>query len=94
MLSATGTTVYNNTYINDFKVSKLNGFYTQSGGTVTQPIFTREIRVEYTENTNADAFLDSNDAKMKVTAIVQWQDPGSPDIKKVEMDTLLTNWKK
>lgn len=69
-------------------------FYTQNTGSWFFPRYTREIQVSYFEDTNGDTFINSNDAKMKVIAIVQWQDPGSSDIKKVEMDTLLTNWKK
>ena len=50
MLSATGTTTSplftNITYRNVFQVFKLNWFYTQSGGIVTQPLFTREIQIE------------------------------------------------
>ncbi len=67
-------------------------FYTQNTGSWFYPRYTREIQVRYL--TPSWSTGTSNNDRMEVKAIVQWQDPGSSDIKKVEMDTLLTNWKK
>lgn len=75
-----------------FEVFKDNQwFYTQNTGSGFYPRFTREIRVQYLDPTGAIG--NSNDDRMEVKAIVQWQEAGSSDIKKVEMDTLLSNWK-
>jgi len=30
---------------------------------------------------------------MRVTAVVEWFDPASPNPRKIEMNTVLTNWK-
>lgn len=57
------------------------------------PIFTRELVVEYIEDTNLDGVIDSNDEKMKVTSIVQWADSSSSKPHKVELETVLSNWR-
>lgn len=65
----------NTAYRNNFQVLKdSRGFYTQDAATGTgfSPLFTREIQIAYID-TNGGA-INSNDEKMKVTAIVQWMD--------------------
>jgi len=70
-----------------------NGFYTQSGATLElKPVFTREIQIEYID-TDGDSFATSNDEKMKVTSLVQWTDSSSTKPHKVELGTILSNWK-
>ncbi len=80
------------TYRNNFRVRKdPKGFYTQSGWTDFNPIYTREIQVNYLKADNTP--WDSNDPKMQVKAIIRWNDPASKNPRKLEMETLLTNWK-
>ena len=73
-------------YINDFKVW-LNSewIYTQTWVVEDslKPIFTREIKVSYP---------DTNE--MKVVSLVQWVDNSSNSVHKVELEQILSNWKK
>ena len=79
-------------YKTRFKVQKdSNGFYTQSWWVDFTPLYTRELNIEYLQSDNTTG--DSNDPKMKLTTIVQWNDPGSNTTREIEMSTLLTNWK-
>lgn len=82
-------------YRNDFLVQQdADGFYVQWGwGTDIIPIFTREIYVEYIEDTNSDLFINSNDEKVRITSIVQWNDSAWDTARRVELVTELTNWK-
>lgn len=84
------------TYRNDFKVwLDSNWFYTQSWAiTELIPLFTREIIINYPEDTNWDSIFNSNDDKMQVTSLVQWLDNTSTEPHKVELKTILTNRKK
>ncbi len=69
-------------------------FYTQSStATSTQPLFTREIQIQYLEQDNSPA-LDSNAPKMQVKSIVQWLDSSWNTPHNVTLTTELTNWKK
>jgi hypothetical protein len=61
-------------------------FYTQLSGDLFTPIYTREMQVNYLDG-------DSNTDRIEVIAIVQWSDPSSTAPQKVEMSTILTNWK-
>jgi hypothetical protein len=72
-------------YINNFRVLLDDKWiYTQSWTTTElKPIFTREIKISYPET-----------HKMKVTSLVQWVDSSSSKPHKVEIDQILTNWKK
>ncbi len=90
----------NSTYISRFRVKRedtpsgsWSGFYTQSGGTDIVPLYTREIQIEYFDS-NGNGTINSNDEKIKVTAIVQWSDGASVPSKRLQMSTILTNWKK
>lgn len=89
-------------YRNRFWIRKdTNGFYTQQGWSLytangSEPLYTREIRINYLA---ADNTLGGSTVtyvkypKMQVTAIVQWREPNSPEPKRLEMTTMLTNWK-
>ncbi|MCP4522662.1 MAG: hypothetical protein GY828_00420 [Candidatus Gracilibacteria bacterium] len=85
----------NSTYRENFRVWYDNdGFFTQTGTIIQmKPVFTREIKVSYIEDGLVSGFTDSNEQKMKVTSLVQWTDPSSTKVKKVELETILTNWK-
>lgn len=81
-------------YRTDFLVQKdADWFYTQSWGIDFSPIFTRELFVEYIEDTDGSLAIDSNDEKVRITSIVQWNDSASSSPKKLELVTELTNWK-
>lgn len=81
-----------NTYRDRFRVQKdPRWFYTQNWGDDFLPIYTREMRVEYL-NTD-DSSGDSNAPKMRVTALVQWNDSASRVPRKLQMSILLTNWR-
>jgi hypothetical protein len=83
------------TYRNNFKVQKdWNWFYTQSWGIDLKPLYTREIIIEYFEDTNADTLINSNDAKMRVKSLVQWKDVWNSAVKSLTLETVLTNWYK
>ena len=84
---------YNDTnYRNNFRVNQdTKGFYTQNWGAEFFPVFTREIQVNYL---NADnSVWDSNSPKMQVTVLVQWNDIVANNLRKLEMSTVLTNWR-
>lgn len=93
----------NNWYRDRFEVfqyrdaSPYAWLYTQSGATSEvesmQPLFTREIQVEYIEDGIATGFANSDEQKMIVTSKVQWQDPSKTTPHTVELETILTNWK-
>lgn len=97
-LTSEATWNYNNaTYRNTFRVwLDSNWFYTQSWiVTNITPLFTREIIISYPEDTTVPAnWIDSNDEKMQVRSLVQWQDNTSNTTRKVELIQTLTNWKK
>jgi hypothetical protein len=93
MLSNTGTITSseyaNPSYRDFFKVWLENWIYTQTWVTDNlKPLFTREIKVQYL------GYWDSSDPKMKVTSLVQWVDSSSTVPHKVEIDQILSNWKK
>lgn len=72
-----------------------NWFYTQTWTTTNlNPLFTREIIINYPEDTNTSGSTDSNDEKMEITSRVQWLDNTSTEPHKVELKTILTNRKK
>ena len=81
-------------YRDNFKVTKnTNNLYTQTWWNQFKPIFTREIKISYIEDTNDDTQINSNDEKMKVISLVQWSDSSWDKPHKVELETILTNWK-
>lgn len=84
------------TYIDDFKVylddSSNIWFYNQNSWLDFWPNFTRELIIDYIEDTNNDLDIDSNDEKMQVTSLVQWLSKWV--YHKVELTTVLSNWKK
>ena len=76
-------------YRNEMKVwLDSNWFFTQTGTmTEIKPLFTREIKISYPS-------WNSNTSKMKVISLVQWVDNSSKKVRKVELSSILTNWKK
>lgn len=82
-------------YIDLFEVKKdSRWFYSQSASApnTLDNIYTREIRVDYLQADGVTAW-GIKDPKMKVTAIVQWKDPATDTPRRLEISTLLTNWK-
>jgi len=90
----TGTDYSDTVYRNNFRVNKdSNWLYTQSGWTLFNPIFTREIQIEYIEDTDGVWWITSDDEKIKVTSKVQWWDSSKATAHSIELETILTNWK-
>lgn len=77
----------NSWYRSAFEVKKDSlWFYSQSWSSLTsfKPLFTREIKISYT---NANT--------MNVQSIVRWSDPSKTSWNfEVKLETVLTNWKK
>jgi hypothetical protein len=72
-----------------------NGFYTQWLwiSENIQPPFTREIIISYLDDGLSGTTAPSaKEQKMQVTSRVQWVDPSSTEIRKVELTNILTNW--
>lgn len=70
-----------------------NWFYTQTWTLDNlTPLFTREIKIEYLEDTNWIDAINSNDEKMTVTSLVQWLDNSNNSIHKIELIQILSNW--
>lgn len=81
-------------YRSAFKVYKDTGwFYTQAPITPDPKInFTRRINIAYcTDATTCNSTTEK--PRMKVTSIVEWQEPSREDPYKLEIDTVLTNYK-
>jgi hypothetical protein len=97
---ATWETYADALYRSGFEIRKesANLFYTQSWGIVywvwSDPFYTREIQVDYLDNSwmSLWGLLSDND-RMRVTAVVQWNDIAKQEPQKLEMSTILTNWK-
>lgn len=87
-------------YRNEFAIRKesIDGFYTQSGWIIywvgTEPFYTRELNVDYIDSSWNLVWPDqyTNDS-VKVTVLVQWSDRAKQETQKLEMSTILTNWK-
>jgi hypothetical protein len=81
-------------YRTDYEV-KLdpNWLYTQSWWTWLIPIFTRKINISYL-NTDTNPTPDQNDEKMLVESKVSWADNSKTWFYTVNLENLLTNWKK
>ena len=73
-----------------------NGFYTQGAANIDEeikPPFTREIIISYLDDGLPGTSAPSpKEQKMQVTSRVQWVDPSSTEIRKVELTNILTNW--
>jgi hypothetical protein len=98
LFSPSWVSIYNfgdTNYQNAFKIwLDANGFYTNTWVTTNlYPIFTREIRVHYIDTSDPTNGPDSWDEKMEVRSIVQWVDPSANVPHKVELKTILSNWK-
>ena len=65
--------------------------YRQISGEPLKSLFTRRILIEYYKAD--DTLWDSDDPKMKVTAIVEWNNSAKQSASILEIDMLLTNWK-
>ncbi len=65
--------------------------YTQISGEPLKSLFTRRMLLEYYKQD--DTLWDSGDPKMKVTAIVEWNNSAKQSPSILEIDMLLTNWK-
>jgi len=96
---AAGNFYSNSTYRSQFAIRKdSNGFYTQVWWTIYwvngNPFYTREIQIDYLDNNGNSLWPSaSNNSRMKVTSIVQWQDIAKSTPQKLEISTVLTNWK-
>lgn len=86
-------------YRTDFAVwYDTDWFHTQNAWLIDasnplNPAFTREIKVVYLDDWETWWLVNSNHQKMQVTSLVQWKDQASENIKKVELVTILTNWR-
>ena len=96
---APGDAYNESTYRNLFQVQKeASWFYTQSGGILYwvngTPFYTREIRLDYKNSSWVSVWpSSSNNDSVEVNVIVQWNDSAKDEPQKLEMSTLLTNWK-
>ena len=82
-------------YRNFFRVNvDTNWLYTQSWWTTFAPLYTREINISYPEDTNWDWTNNSNDEKMQINSIVMWVDSHWSSAHIVDLESMLTNWKK
>jgi len=82
-------------YRNDMMVwIDLNWFYTQTWIINNlKPIFTREIKINYTD-IDWNITWNSEDQKMEIKSLVQWQDSASKQPHEVELIQILSNWEK
>jgi hypothetical protein len=70
-----------------------NWFYTSTWTTTElKPLFTREIKIKYID-TDATGGANSNDEKMEITSLVMRMDKSSDQPHRIELKTILTNWK-
>lgn len=94
LLNKTSDNYWSGTYINDFRVwFDDKWIYTQSWITdILKGNFIREIKVSYLND--SWAVWDENDNKIKVISLVQWVDSASKLPHKVELEQILTNYKK
>jgi hypothetical protein len=84
----------NSDYKRFFRVNlDANWLYTQTWWTNFTPLYTREINISYND-TNWDWTPNSQDESMNIKSIVMWQDSHGKEPHIVELDTVLTNWKK
>lgn len=83
-------------YRNAYKVNidNSNWLFTQSWWVSFNPTFTRQVIISYPEDTNWDSLNDSNDEKMLVKSIVSWADNSKNWFYTVNLENLLTNWKR
>ncbi len=86
------------TYKDNFSVFRdTNGFYTQTGTLninkfAITPVYTRELFIEYID-TDWVWGANSDDEKLQISSIVYWSDSSTSRPQKVELSTILTNWK-
>ncbi|MFK7779988.1 MAG: hypothetical protein QM490_02475 [Candidatus Gracilibacteria bacterium] len=96
LLTSTGSSsdYTSSSYRNFFRVGLKDGVYAQTGTVDNfRPLFTREIIFNYLE-ADGTTIGDEFSPKMKITAIIQWVDNTSTVPHKIEINQLLSNWKK
>jgi len=83
------------TYRNKFRIWIDSDWFYTATWTITnlKPIFTREIRTNYIDTSDPTNWEDINDEKIKIKSIVSWIDDISNKPHKVELETILSNWK-
>jgi hypothetical protein len=75
-------------YRDFFRIKKdTNWLYTHNTWNDFLPVFTREIKVSY-------PWADSDSEKMTVNSIVMWQDNQWNKPHMIDLEVILTNWKK
>jgi len=85
----------NTSYRNFFRVNlDTNWLYTQNWWTNFTPIYTREINISYPEDTDSSWTANSNDEKMQINSIVMWLDSHWNTAHSINLESLITNWKK
>ncbi len=88
-------TFWSGTYISDFQVW-LNSkwIYNQTWSLNNlKPIYTRELKISYLQADWTNIWT-SSDPKIKIISIVQWVDRISTKPHKIEIEQILSNWKK
>ena len=84
LASKTNSTFWNWNYNSDFRVwIDSNWIFTQSWWTNIVPLYTREINV-----------VNSSSTWITIKSLVQWVDNSSSQVRKVELEQVLTNRKK
>ncbi len=93
--SKTTNTFWNWNYNTDFIVwIDDKWIYTQSWAVNdTSPKFTRELKISYLDEDWITS-PDTNSPKIKIISLVQWIDSSSNQPHKVELEQILSNWKK
>jgi hypothetical protein len=95
-LSSKNTNTFGDSdYRNDFKVwLDSKWIYAQWANINSElsPIFTREIKIRYLKEDWIS--WDENDDKILIQSIVTWVDDSSSKIQQIEIEQILTNWKK
>lgn len=83
-------------YRDTYRVYKdRDSFYTQTGSASNEETrFTREIIISYQDTEDAGSVANEDDFKMNITSLVQWNDVTSQKSQKIEMDFMMSNWKK
>jgi hypothetical protein len=81
------------TYRDNFKIRLDNWIYTQTWWIDLIPVFTREMQISYLKADWTTPWTES-DPKIKVTSMIQWLDNTSTVPHKIEIEQILSNWKK
>ncbi|MDD3302534.1 MAG: hypothetical protein PHN31_03185 [Candidatus Gracilibacteria bacterium] len=65
------------------------GFYTQSGGNLFLPRFTRQLNISYPYG----PYYNARDQKMLIKSVVSRSDSSKRGFSSIELENMLTNWK-